>query len=53
MPATRIFVSHSSQDNPWCRPFVETLKANGFDVWYDEQGLSGGAAWVDTLQREV
>ena len=53
MSAARIFVSHSTQDNPWCRPFVETLKANGFDVWYDEQGLSGGVAWVDTLQREV
>lgn len=53
MPAIRVFVSHSSQDNVWCRPFVEALKANGFDVWYDEQGLSGGAAWVNTLQCEV
>ena len=53
MPSTRIFVSHSTQDNPWCRPFVETLKSNSYDVWYDEQGLSGGAAWVETLQREV
>lgn len=53
MPSTRIFVSHSTQDNLWCRPFVETLKSNGFDVWYDEQGLRGGAAWVETLQREV
>lgn len=53
MSATRLFVSHSTQDNLWCRPFVETLKRNGFDVWYDEQGLSGGAAWVETLQREV
>jgi formylglycine-generating enzyme required for sulfatase activity len=52
-PSTRIFVSHSTQDNSWCRPFVETLKRDGFDVWYDEQGLSGGAAWVETLQSEV
>ncbi|HEX6819936.1 MAG TPA: toll/interleukin-1 receptor domain-containing protein, partial [Ktedonobacterales bacterium] len=53
MPQTRIFLSHSTQDNEWCRPLVETLKTNGFDVWYDEQGLTGGAAWVETLQREV
>lgn len=53
MGATTVFVSHSSQDNEWCRPFVRTLQANGFDVWYDEQGLSGGSAWVEALQREV
>src|SRR5262249_33103460 len=28
-------------------------EANGFDVWYDEKGLSGGSAWVEALQREV
>jgi formylglycine-generating enzyme required for sulfatase activity len=53
MAQTSVFISHSSQDNAWCRPFVATLKANDFDVWYDEQGLSGGSAWVDALQREV
>lgn len=53
MPQTRIFLSHSTQDNEWCRPLVATLKANGFDVWYDEQGLTGGSAWVETLQGEV
>jgi formylglycine-generating enzyme required for sulfatase activity len=50
---TSIFVSHSSQDNAWCRPFVAALQAQGFDVWYDEQGLTGGSAWVQTLQREA
>lgn len=53
MPQTRIFLSHSTQDNEWCRPLVATLKSSGFDVWYDEQGLTGGTAWVQTLQREV
>ena len=27
MPATRLFVSHSTQDNEWCRPFIATLKS--------------------------
>lgn len=53
MPATRLFVSHSTQDNAWCRELVAALKAAGYDVWYDEQGLSGGAVWVETLQHEV
>jgi hypothetical protein len=50
---TRLFVSHSTQDNEWCRSLVAALKAAGNDVWYDEQGLTGGATWVETLQREV
>lgn len=53
MPATRLFVSHSTQDNAWCRELVAALKASGYDVWYDEQGLTGGAVWIETLQREV
>lgn len=53
MPATRLFVSHSTQDNAWCRELVSALKAAGYDVWYDEQGLTGGAVWIETLQREV
>ena len=53
MPATRLFVSHSTQDNAWCRELVAALKAAGYDVWYDEQGLTGGAVGIETLQREV
>src|SRR5690242_2929904 len=53
MAQRSIFVSHSHQDNEWCRPFAEALKAVGYDVWYDETGLTGGAAWVATIQREV
>ncbi|HEY7833445.1 MAG TPA: SUMF1/EgtB/PvdO family nonheme iron enzyme [Ktedonobacterales bacterium] len=53
MPPTRVFLSHSTQDNPWCRVLVDALKAAQYDVWYDEQGLTGGAEWVATLQREV
>jgi formylglycine-generating enzyme required for sulfatase activity len=51
--ATRLFVSHSSQDNPWCREVVTALTGAGLDAWYDERGLSGGANWVNTLQSEL
>jgi TIR domain-containing protein len=53
MANTRLFVSHSTQDNAWCRELVAALKAAGYDIWYDEQGLTGGAVWIETLQREV
>jgi formylglycine-generating enzyme required for sulfatase activity len=53
MALPAIFLSHSTQDNTWCRTLVAELQAGGFDVWYDEQGLTGGTEWVQTLQREV
>jgi formylglycine-generating enzyme required for sulfatase activity len=53
MAAIRIFISHSSHDNVWCRDFVAGLQAAGWDVWYDEKGLSGGSAWLATIQREI
>lgn len=53
MAQTRIFISHSSQDDSWCRPFADALTAVGYDVWYDQAGLTGGAAWVEAIQREV
>lgn len=53
MTQVSIFVSHSHQDNEWCRSFVAALKAVGYDMWYDESGLTGGAAWVGSIQREV
>ncbi len=53
MAQTRIFVSHSSKDNDWARPFAAALTAIGYDVWYDETGLQGGAAWIASIQHEV
>lgn len=53
MAKTTVFISHSSHDNAWCRPFADALKAIGYDVWYDETGLQGGAAWVSSIQHEV
>jgi hypothetical protein len=49
----RIFVSHSQQDDEWCRAFVGALQAAGWDVWYDAKGPGGGASWVATIQREL
>ena len=32
--AARIFVSHSHQDDSWCRAFVTSLQRIGADAWY-------------------
>lgn len=53
MASKSVFISHSHQDNEWCRQFVIALKAAGYDVWYDETGLAGGVAWIATIQREL
>ncbi|HLV99525.1 MAG TPA: SUMF1/EgtB/PvdO family nonheme iron enzyme [Ktedonobacterales bacterium] len=31
-----IFLSHSRADAAWCRPFVEALRQEGYDVWYED-----------------
>ncbi len=53
MPQPRIFVSHSHYNSEWCLCFVATLQQRGYDVWYDEKGMSAGAAWVEVLEREL
>src|SRR5215813_813423 len=42
---TRVFVSHSHEDNDWCDAFVGELRRRGADVWFDEQSLRRGTLW--------
>lgn len=35
-----VFVSHSSEDDIWCRDFVQELRQSGANVWYDEHNLA-------------
>lgn len=53
MPKPTVFISHSHYDNEWCLRFVAGLQLLGYDVWYDEKELSGGAQWVRTIEREL
>ena len=48
----RIFVSHSHQDNTYCREYVNGLRTQGCDVWYDEHNLGWGAL-RPTIEREM
>lgn len=50
--ASRVFVSHSHQDNAYCREFVAGLRARGYAVWYDEHNLGWGAL-RPTIEKEL
>jgi tetratricopeptide (TPR) repeat protein len=49
---SRIFLSHSHEDNTWCRQFVEGLRQIGADIWYDEHNLGYGVL-QDTIDRQL
>jgi TIR domain/Tetratricopeptide repeat len=48
----RIFVSHSHEDDAFCRALVEGLRRAGADVWYDEHNLGSGQL-MTVIQREL
>jgi tetratricopeptide (TPR) repeat protein len=49
---TRIFVSHSHEDDRWCRAFIAALRKAGADIWYDEHNLGYGRL-MDEIEREL
>jgi formylglycine-generating enzyme required for sulfatase activity len=48
----RVFVSHSHQDNEYCREYVAGLRAHECTVWYDEHNLGWGELRA-TIQSEL
>jgi hypothetical protein len=47
-----VFVSYKAEDRRRVKPLVETLQAEGFSVWWDEQ-IGGGAAWRQAIEAEL
>src|SRR5579875_2712846 len=52
MSTLRIFVSHSHEDDAFCRTLVAALRGASTDVWYDEHNLGSGQL-LDVIQREL
>lgn len=52
MAQMQVFVSHSSEDDTFCRGVVTALRGAGADVWYDEHNLDAGQL-MDTIEREL
>jgi len=53
MEMTAFFVSHSHIDAVWCNQFVNSLKMQGVNIWYDNQGLFIGDEWVKKIEEEL
>ena len=52
MAQMQVFVSHSHEDDAFCRAIVVGLRDAGADVWYDEHNLGSGQL-MELIQREL
>lgn len=52
MAQMQVFVSHSHEDDAFCRAVVAGLRGAGADVWYDEHNLGSGQL-MEVIQREL
>ena len=52
MAQMKVFVSHSHEDDAFCRALVDGLRRAGADVWYDEHNLGSGQL-MSIIQREL
>ena len=48
-----IFLSYASQDVGAARRIADTLRAAGFDVWFDQSELRGGDAWDVLIRKRI
>ncbi len=49
----RAFLSYSSEDEQFVRPFYEKLKADGVDCFFDREAIPTGDDWIEALEREL
>lgn len=52
MTQLKVFVSHSHQDDAFCRQLVSALRDADADVWYDEHNMGSGQLGP-TIEREL
>lgn len=46
-----VFLSYASQDADAARRIAQALRAEGVEVWFDENALAGGDAWDASIRR--
>src|SRR5688500_1342782 len=51
--AKAVFLSYASQDAAAVQPVVDTLRAKGVEVWFDQSELRGGDAWDQKIRRQI
>jgi len=50
---TQVFISYSRKDLSFVEQLVSDLKMQGFDVWYDVSGISGGTKWRIEIELAI
>lgn len=53
VPTKAVFVSYASQDREAARRVAEGLRAEGIEVWFDENELVGGDSWDSKIRRQI
>jgi len=48
-----VFLSYASQDAPAVQRIAEALRANGVEVWFDQNELVGGDAWDAKIRKQI
>jgi hypothetical protein len=49
----QVFLCHAKEDKAAVRDLYKRLKADGFDVWFDEESLLSGQRWEVEIPRAV
>ena len=52
-PAGAVFLSYASQDAPVVLGIAEALRAEGVEVWFDQNELVGGDAWDAKIRGQI
>jgi hypothetical protein len=47
-----VFISYSAKDRPWASEFVDALKSEGVNAWYD-QDIEPGDRWSDKTEEAL
>ncbi len=47
-----VFISHKTEDKPRLRSLLDALRAEGLNVWWDED-TGGGVSWRQTIAAEL
>ena len=53
MPNSHVFISHSSQDDPFVRELRQALEALGIPTWVDSRELAGGAKLAPEIEQAI
>ncbi len=52
-PPPSVFLSYASEDRAAVRRLRDALEAEGLEVWYDENELTGGESWDRKIRRQI